>query len=173
MQVENVLPALCGEGKWNIGHQSIVSLEFCLMGWTVSTSKQKIFWCFLTQANPGFFFYTLVILIPFPVFPGSWTHLLRAGHHQWHSGIAALAWAQQDPHRVPGAGETDPAQVTAGTGLSTASCVNRGPSCPGSSCVFSRCDCDLLLFTTYLMVAAGHFLKMSSKVDTVLQAIHF
>lgn len=28
------------------------------------------------------------ILIPFAAFWGSWTHLLRAGHHQWHRGIA-------------------------------------------------------------------------------------
>lgn len=29
MQAENILPVLCGEGKWNIGHESIVSLELC------------------------------------------------------------------------------------------------------------------------------------------------
>lgn len=58
------------------------------MSWTVSTSKQKKnLLGFLTRANPGFLFNTLGILMPFP---WSWTHLslLRAGHQQWHSGIA-------------------------------------------------------------------------------------
>lgn len=75
--------------------------------------------------------------------------------------------------RLPGSGETYPPQMTAWTGLSTAICVNRGTSCPRSACAFSRCDCDLLLFATYYMEEAAHFLPhCPANSPELLQATH-
>lgn len=135
MQVENVLPVLCWEGKWNIGHEALC--HWSCVKWVGQ-------WAHPNKKSASAFW--LEQILPFSVTLGGFKSPFQlsdwAGHTFWElgtsSGTVALLYelGTAGPLQSPRCRRTDPAQVTARTGLSTASCINRASSPPGSSCVF-------------------------------------